>query len=60
MVLGEDRYEHAEEKGDRSIPDLVKNGDITDESSAAPQTSTSSLAPRTPRAPPIKQVCRRC
>jgi hypothetical protein len=24
-------YEHAEEKGDRSIPDLVKNGDITDE-----------------------------
>ena len=24
-------YEHAEEKGDRSIPDLVKNGDITDD-----------------------------
>jgi hypothetical protein len=24
-------YEHAEELGDRSIPDLVKNGDITDE-----------------------------
>ena len=24
-------YEHAEERGDRSIPDLVKNGDITDE-----------------------------
>jgi hypothetical protein len=24
-------YEHAEEKGDRSIPELVKNGDITDE-----------------------------
>jgi hypothetical protein len=24
-------YEHAEEKGDRSIPELVKNGDITDD-----------------------------
>jgi hypothetical protein len=24
-------YEHAEEKGDRTIPELVKNGDITDE-----------------------------
>jgi hypothetical protein len=24
-------YEHAEEKGDRTIPELVKNGDITDD-----------------------------